>query len=261
MHNQLQNKRLIITGWTSWIGRASVIEAVKQWAQVVFWWRNKDHAQELSELLNTPSDINVSFVSCDVTDPDNVKRAVEESIQILGCLDGIFVNAGMHMVGNIEQTTLEERNKIIATDLTGSFLTIKYTIPHLKDKGGSIVINGSDQSLIGKWHSCAYGATKGALGQMTKSLAIDYAPHKIRVNCVCPGTIDTPLARGAMKRFADQQFWWDLEQGIKFLEKAQPIQRLGQPEEVWRLVCFLLSDQAPFMTGSLISIDGWYTAW
>lgn len=119
---------------------------------------------------------------------------------------------------------------------------------------------GSDQSLIGKWNSAAYGAAKWAVGQLTKSTAIDYAKDNIRINCICPGTIDTPLARGAMKGFAEQNFDGDLKKWTAFLEKAQPIQRLGTPEEVAETVVFLLSEKPGFMTGSLISIDWGYTA-
>ena len=114
---------------------------------------------------------------------------------------------------------------------------------------------GSDQSLIGKGESAAYGAAKGAVGQLTKSTAIDYAKDNIRVNCICPGTIDTPLARGAMKGFAEKNFGGDLKKGEAFLEKAQPMQRLGTAEEVAETVVFLLSDKPGFMTGSLVSID------
>lgn len=124
-----------------------------------------------------------------------------------GKLDGVFANAGYHTVGNILETSLVEWNKIIQVDLTGTFLTLKHAIPYLQtNQSGSIVIMGSDQSLIGKGNSCAYGVTKGALGQLTKSTAIDFASQNIRVNCVCPGTIDTPLARRAMQMFADHEF-------------------------------------------------------
>lgn len=98
--------------------------------------------------------------------------------------------------------------------------------------------------MIGKGRSAAYGAAKGAIGQLTKSTAIDYAPYGIRVNAVCPGTIDTPLARGAMKGFAEKKFDGDFEKAYAFLEQAQPIQRLGKPGEVASLVAFLLSNEA-----------------
>ena len=204
----------------------------------------------------------MSFVACDVSDPECLEKTINQTVSKFGRLDWVFANAGIHMVGNILDTTLEQWKHMFAVDVEWVFLTLKYSIPHLKKNsdGGSIVLMGSDQSLIGKGNSAAYGAAKWAIWQLTKSTAIDFAADKIRVNTVCPGTIDTPLARGAMKDFAEKNFDGDLQKGFEFLEKAQPIQRLGTPEEVAELVSFLLSDKATFMSGGLISIDGGYTA-
>ena len=124
---------------------------------------------------------------------------------------------------------------------------------------GKIVLIGSDQSVIGKGRITVYGATKGAIAQITKGLAIDYATHNININCVCPGTIDTPLYHKAVARYCeltdnDKQDVYDA------LAKSQPIQRVGKAEEVAALVLFLCGDQSNFMTGSLYPIDGGYCA-
>jgi len=120
------------------------------------------------------------------------------------------------------------------------------------------VLMGSDQSFVGKGKSAAYGLTKGAIGQLTKSTAIDYAEHNIRVNCICPGTIETPLLNNAVEGFIKRT---NLEKDtiLDSLKKAQPINRIAQPYEVANVVCFLLSDEASFITGSLYSVDGGYT--
>lgn len=259
----LDKKVIFITGGTSGIGKATVLEALREGAQVAFTGRRTTEAQQLiQEVIAKGIDRNnILFIQADVTIESDIKQALSETVKTFGTLTGVFANAGKHMVGNIVETTLEQREDMIKTDLTGTFLTLKYALPHLINHGGgSIVLCGSDQSLIGKGNSSAYGVTKWAIGQLTKSTAIDYAAKNIRVNCVCPGTIDTPLARGAMQHFADHNFWGDLSKGIAFLEKAQPIPRLGTTEEVANLVVFLLSDKSPFMTGGLISIDGGYTA-
>lgn len=147
------------------------------------------------------------FIEADIIDTDGLKNSIDQCVSHFGRLDGVFANAGKHQVGSVVETTLEDRRALFAVDVEGVFLTLKYAIPYLQKNGkGSIVIMGSDQCLIGKGSSAAYGAAKGAVGQLTKSAAIDYAKDNIRINCVCPGTIDTPLARGAMKAFADQQF-------------------------------------------------------
>lgn len=204
---------------------------------------------------------NLLFLQGDVTDEQTVREQIGQCVQHFGKLDGVFANAGRHMVGNIVDTTLEQWRQMFAVDVEGVFLTLKYAIPHLQKNGkGSIVIMASDQALIGKGNSAAYGAAKGAVGQLTKSTAIDYAKDNIRVNAVCPGTINTSLAREAMKGFAEQNFGGDLKKGEEFLQKAQPLQRLGTPEEVAETVVFLLSDKPGFMTGSLVSIDGGYVA-
>jgi 2-keto-3-deoxy-L-fuconate dehydrogenase len=124
---------------------------------------------------------------------------------------------------------------------------------------GSIVLMGSDQSFVGKDDSFIYGATKGTIGQLTKSTAIDYAPYNIRINCVCPGTIDTPLYHKAV----DDSFkikGFDKDEVYKRIAAAQPIPRVGLPEEVANTVLFLCSEKTGFTTGSLISIDGGYVA-
>ncbi len=254
----LSKKVVLITGGTSGIGKATVHTCLREWAIVFFTGRNDQNGQKL--LQECGNNENLFFIKNDVTNVAWLENVVKTIIQQCGTIDGVFANAWRHMVGTIEDTTLEQRRNMFAVDVEGVFLTLKYCLPHMKKQGGSIVIMWSDQCLIGKGESAAYGAAKGAVGQLTKSAAIDYAQYNIRINAVCPWTIDTPLARGAMKGFADKNFDGDFDQWYAFLEKAQPIQRLGKSEEVAELVTFMLSDKAGFMTGSLVSIDGGYVA-
>mmetsp|Transcript_6118 Transcript_6118/g.18078 ORF Transcript_6118/g.18078 Transcript_6118/m.18078 type:complete len:129 (+) Transcript_6118:700-1086(+) len=127
----------------------------------------------------------------------------------------------------------------------------------MREKGGAVVIIGSDQSLVGKAEQHLYGCTKGAIAQLSKSLALHYAPLGVRVNCVCPGTIDTPLMHGAVQDFVDQKGAKAAEL-YEWLETAQPLPRMGKPEEVAALVACVA--KIPFCVGSMISIDGGYTA-
>lgn len=259
----LENKVVFITGGTSGIGKATVLVALREGAKVCFTWRKKDQADLVwGDAVKAGYNIDhLHFIMWDVTDEGWLKAQIEECVEKFGKLDCVFANAWKHGIGNIVETTLEERRQLFAVDVEWVFLTLKYSIPYLQKNGKwSIVVMGSDQSLIGKGNSAAYGAAKGAVGQLTKSTAIDYAKDNIRVNCVCPWTIDTPLARNAMKGFAEENFGGDMKKGESFLEDAQPIKRLGTPEEVAETVVFLLSDKPGFMTGSLVSIDGWYVA-
>src|SRR5262249_39249863 len=146
----------------------------------------------------------------------------------------------------------------IAINIYGSFYSVKYVLPYMKAAGkGSIVLMGSDQTISGKGQSSVYGLTKGAIGQLTKSTAIDYAKYNIRVNCICPGTIDTPLLHRAVTRFSSLNNE-PYNNVMKALDAAQPWGRIGRAEEIATVVEFLLSDQNSFMTGSLVSSDGGY---
>lgn len=199
-----------------------------------------------------------SFIECDTRSFETITKSVGSVFDKEGRIDLLFANAGIHFVGDIESTSVEDFENVLSTNVRGIFFTLKAVLPIMrKQRRGNIVIMGSDQSLVGKGKSSVYGLTKGAVGQLTKSTAIDYAEFNVRVNCICPGTIDTPLYHGAVSNFSkifntDKEIIYDAVSG------AQPIKRVGTPEEVAKAVAFLLSDDCGFMTGSLLSIDGGY---
>lgn len=170
----------------------------------------------------------------------------------------LFVNAGIHLFANIEQTTDEQFDNVLTTNIGGTFFTLKAVLPIMKKQQyGSVVLMGSDQTFSGKASSSVYGLTKGAIGQLTKSTAIDYAPYNIRVNCFCPGTTDTPLLHKAVDVFVALTSARK-EDVYRDLNKIQPMGRVGKPEEIANAVAFLLSGENSFMTGSLVSVDGGY---
>src|SRR5262249_50351276 len=171
----------------------------------------------------------------------------------------LLVAAGVHLFANIEDISIEEFERVLSINLKGPFYVLKEVLPVMREqRAGNIVLMGSDQVFIGKGSSAVYGLSKAALGQLTKSTAIDYAPYNVRINCICPGTIDTPMLRPSIERF-HQISGTPVDQIYELLRKAQPVQRLGTPEEIAKAVMFLLSDDCPFMTGALISADGGYT--
>lgn len=199
------------------------------------------------------------FQSCDVRDYPSVRQCVQNVVEKEERIDLLFVAAGVHLFADIEDTSVEEFERVLSINLKGPFYVLKEVLPVMKkQRYGNVVLMGSDQVFIGKGSSTAYGMSKAALGQLTKSTAIDYAPHNVRVNCICPGTIDTPMLEPSVEQF-HQRSGMPVGEIYEMLRKAQPIQRLGTPEEIGRAVMFLLSDDCPFMTGALVSADGGYT--
>lgn len=244
---EFENKIAVITGASSGIGKATRRLLIDKGAVVY----NLD-------LFNEDSNDQL-YIKCDVSDYNAVKEAVGIIIHKHNKIDLLFANAGLHKVGNIEETNIDDFEKVLSVNLKGVFYVLKEVIPVMKaNRKGNIVLMGSDQSLVGKGKSSVYGLTKGAIGQLTKSTAIDYADYNIRVNCICPGTIDTPLLAKAIEGFSSIT---NLSNAniLNSLELAQPIKRIAKPIEIANTVRFLLSDESSFITGSLISADGGYT--
>ena len=180
---------------------------------------------------------------------------VAEALRGLGRIDVLFNNAGILVEGTVEQVSEEAWDKIMAINVKGVFLMCKEVVPlMLSQGGGAIVNNASCSGLVGDRGAIAYNTSKGAVVLMTKCLALDYAQKNIRVNCVCPGEIDTPMFRQeAMARNKP------VEEYRKELSECHPIGRLGVPKEVANAVIFLASGDASFITGAAFSVDGGYT--
>jgi NAD(P)-dependent dehydrogenase (short-subunit alcohol dehydrogenase family) len=209
------------------------------------------------DIKETPDGI---FHHCDVRDYTQVQRSIQEVVKQAGRIDLLFVAAGVHLFANIEDTTIDEFERVLSINTKGPFYVLKEVLPVMRQQRyGNVVLMGSDQVFIGKGSSAAYGMSKAAVGQLTKSSAIDYARYNVRVNCICPGTIDTPMIAPSVARF-QQASGLSLEAIHEMLRTAQPVQRLGTPDEIARAVLFLLSDDCPFMTGALVSADGGYTS-
>jgi NAD(P)-dependent dehydrogenase (short-subunit alcohol dehydrogenase family) len=200
------------------------------------------------------------FQRCDIRDYAQVRRCVQQIVEKEGRIDLLFIAAGVHLFAGIEDTSIDEFERVLSINLKGPFYVLKEVLPVMREhRYGNVVIMGSDQVFIGKGSSAVYGLSKAALGQLTKSTAIDYAPHNVRVNCICPGTIDTPMLGPTIQRFHEMS-GTPIPAIYEALRKAQPIQRLGTPEEIAQAVVFLMSDDCAFMTGALLSVDGGYTS-
>ena len=241
-----KNKVAVITGASSGIGKATK-DLLRNKGCIVY---NLD--------LKRPKEEDDYLIFCDVSKKESINAAIEKVFTNEKKIDLVFANAGVHLFATLEETTYEQLESIVAINVLGIFYLLKKVIPIMKDKRkGSIVLMGSDQSFIGKASSSVYGMTKGAIGQLAKSMAIDYAPYNIRVNCICPGTIDTPLLHRAVDHFASVTAA-KKEDVYTSLNSIQPLGRIGKAEEIASAVAYILSDENSFMTGSLVSVDGGY---
>jgi NAD(P)-dependent dehydrogenase (short-subunit alcohol dehydrogenase family) len=203
----------------------------------------------------------LSLSTGDTRDAAEIAAVADGAAKRFGSIDAVFANAGIHMVNTLESITEADLDAIIGVNIKGTINTLKAALPHLREAGGgAMVINASDQALIGKRSSLGYGLTKGALGQMTKSLALDMAEFGIRVNAVCPGTIRTRLGEEAFKKFTEKFPDFDVEKALQQEADLYPVKRIGEPEDVAGLVYFLSSEESGFITGSLYSVDGGLTA-
>lgn len=214
------------------------------------------------DLAPAPSDFPATGIALigDTRNATQLRSLVGDILEKEGRIDFLVANAGVYVAKNLEDTTLEDFEKVVTTNLGGTFWTLQAVIPHMKKAGaGSVVIIGSDQSLIGKGRSSIYGATKGAVAQLAKSTALEYAAHGIRVNCICPAAVDTPLCSNAIADYA-RRSGTPVAQVTKETNAKHPMGRIARPEEVAEFVYFVLSDRAGFVTGAVLSIDGGYTA-
>ncbi|QIV94556.1 SDR family NAD(P)-dependent oxidoreductase [Allofrancisella frigidaquae] len=241
-------RNYLVTGGSKGIGKAVVDLLLQKEENYII------NLDILEPELNLP---NINYIKIDLTDYSQIKVAME-SLPPEISFDGIFLNAGMLIKGSIFDLEIEEIQKVINLNVWANIYIIKALNGKLK-KEASIVFNGSDQCFIAKPNSFAYTLSKGAIAQMTKSLALDLAKDHIRVNTICPGTVDTQLYRSTIKRYADSQ---GIEMKVAHSTEEQefPLGRIAQPQEIAELVYFLLSDKSKFMTGGLIPIDGGYTA-
>jgi len=243
-------KVCVITGGSSGIGLSIVKLFIENEYQVF----NLD-------LSPSPEGANCKskYRQCDVTNIKQVSDIITEIGQQY-TIDVLISNAGIHFSANIENTSEADLDKVFNINVKGAYAAIKAVIPFMKaNKNGAILLMASDQALIAKHNSFAYNLSKSALASIAKTTALDYAAYNIRANAVCPGTIETPLYHQAIDNYCQKS---GADKAVVHIEEEQlqPLQRLGQPEEVAELVLFLASDKAKFITGSLQVIDGGYTA-
>lgn len=257
---RLAGRRVLVTGAGSGIGRAAALRLAEDGASVAVVDKRGETADETAAAIKDAGGTGLAL-TCDVSRESDVEAAAAAAAEAFGGLDGLFANAGTAGAGWIHETTLEDWESVLRVNLTGVFLCAKHVIPHmLAAGGGSVVTTGSIASLVvGAGGSAAsYAASKGGVLQLTKQIAVDYGSQGIRANCVCPGAVGTNL--GAHSREDGARAQTPPGKRLPRPRGWAPLARVADPAELGSVVAFLLSDDASFMTGSAVMVDGGYTA-
>ncbi|MCY7272508.1 MAG: SDR family oxidoreductase [Phormidesmis sp. CAN_BIN44] len=252
---QLTGKVAVITGAGSGIGKATALLFAAQGARVGTIDHTPEEGQATIDEINQQGGEGISTIA-DVSQPDQVQSAIDKIVQQFGKIDIVFANAGINGVwAPIDELKPEEWDKTINTNLKGTFLTVKYAVPYLKQQGGAIIVTASVNGtrIFSNTGSTAYSCTKAAQVAFTKMMAVELAKHKIRVNVVCPGEIGTNIQDNTKQRNLES-----IREPVEFPEGKIPLTdgEPGSAEQVAQLVTFLASDAASHITGTEVWIDG-----
>ncbi|MEW6145440.1 MAG: SDR family oxidoreductase [Thermodesulfobacteriota bacterium] len=252
---KLRGKTAIITGGGTGIGKATASLFAKEGANVVITGRTEERLIETAEEIGK-SGAGISYRVSDVSNESECIQTVESTIGEYGRIDILFNNAGVCYRSNTHETDTCVWDETFDVNVKGVYLMSKHTLPHMIRQGGGSIVNNS--SILGLKASAAgfaaYSASKGAVNQLTRSMALEYADKGIRVNAVCPGTIYTPM----MDKLFEE--WGDRVLGEKRYISVHPIGRLAQPEEIAHAVLYLCDDRIRFITGAMLSVDGGMSA-
>ncbi len=255
---KLSGKTAIITGATSGIGKATAELFAAEGANVVITGRRSELGQKVSDGINQKGGRCV-FVQADQTQAGACSHILERTLAEFGRVDILFNNAGIVTKGTAETATDEVWQDTIAINITAVWQMSKLVIPVMKQQGGGVIVNnGSDWSVVAGKDAFPYIMSKGAVGMMTKAMALDHARENIRVNAVCPG--DTLVDRWLERGYFEHSDPVTLEAAIKESSDYLPMGRFGKPEEIAKAVLFLASDDSSFVTGHLLLVDGGNTA-
>ena len=244
----LEGKTAVVTGGGKGIGQAICEAFAAQGASVYLLEIDLGAANQVRQSIGPACRV----FECDVTDLEQLQAVFGQIAEAAGHIDILVNNAGTAHIGTVESTTEAEFDHIYDVNVKGVFFGMKVAMPYMKPNGSSIINLASIVSEIGLPDRFAYTMSKGAVAAMTRSVAVDYLPQGIRCNCIMPARVHTPFVDG----YLDHYYPGQQDRMFKKLSKAQPIGRMGQPEEVAALACYLASDESSFVTGASLPLDG-----
>ena len=246
----LTNKVAIVTGGAKGIGLASAECMLRQGAKIMIVDWSRDAASAAVKSLTALSK-GVASVAADISNVADVEKAILATVDRFGGIDVLVNNAGIQTFGDPVTTTEEVWDKTMNVNLKGHWLMSKYAIPEMLKRGkGSIVNVSSVQGLASQKNVVAYSTSKHAMIGLTRSMAVDMASRNVRVNCVCPGTVNTPMIQSIIELDTNP------DKLKSILDKMHPLGRIAQPSEIGEVIAFLASDRSSFMTGSIVVVDG-----
>jgi NAD(P)-dependent dehydrogenase (short-subunit alcohol dehydrogenase family) len=250
---RLAGKVALITGAGSGIGRAGAVRFAREGAAVAVVDIDAARAEETVALVTAERGTALA-VACDVASEEQVVAAYAEVVERFGRLDILYSNAGIPLTLPIERISVAQWDHVMDVNVRGTFLMARHAAPLLQEHRGAIVTTGSTVGLVPTNNRAAYVASKGAIIMLTKALALELGPRGIRVNCVCPGPIDTP----AMRTFLTNQFGTDrpIEDHLATYGRMMPLQRVGTGDDIAAAAVFLASDDAAWITGAILPVDG-----
>jgi NAD(P)-dependent dehydrogenase (short-subunit alcohol dehydrogenase family) len=247
---KLEGQVALITGAASGIGRATALLLAQEGAAVAAVDLDEAGAQALAQTIRDEGGRAIGL-GCDVSRAADCQRAVQATVDAFGRLDVLFNNAGIIRRADVVGTTEEAWDRVMAVNVKSVFLMSKYAVPVMAARGGGAIVNtASGWGLVGGRNAVSYCASKAAVVNMTRAMALDHGPQQIRVNCVCPGDTDTGMLREEARQLGEAQ--------DAFLADAaaRPLGRVGRPEEIARAVLYLASDASSFVTGTALVVDG-----